>query len=171
MFGTSFWERHWERQLLSWHGLKSGSHREHREHGENRHRGVSASSFRDGAIPRFSFVPKFKKQGSHRKHRENGENRHRGVSAFSFCDGAIPILERHRADRGVVKNTYPAITPRASRRKRPFFSRRRDTPVFVRSKYQKTGFAQRTQRARREQASRRKRFFFLRRRDTYFRET
>ena len=42
---------------------KKGSHREHREHrehGENRHRGVSAPSFSDGAIPRFSFVPKIK---------------------------------------------------------------------------------------------------------------
>ncbi len=63
---------------------------------------------------------------------------HRGVSAFSFRDGAIP-----RSHRG-VKNTKRRIArlrglpksarwlsrdnaTRGSRRKRPFFSRRRDT--------------------------------------------
>jgi hypothetical protein len=41
----------------------------HRRHGENKHRGVSVPSSRDGAI-RFSTC--LEKQGSHRGHREHG---------------------------------------------------------------------------------------------------
>jgi len=52
----------------------------------------------------------FEKQSSHG---EESEDRHRGVSTLSFSGGAIRFCAR------------------ASRRKRFFFSRRRDTPVFV----------------------------------------
>jgi len=78
------------------------------------YRGVSAPSFRDGAI---LFCKRLEKQGSHRGHGEHREKifvnalgtpnfslacllfflersqaRHRGVSDPSFRDGAIPFL-------------------------------------------------------------------------------
>ena len=105
--------------------IKNKKSSSHRGHGRNRHRGVSAPSFCDGAIPRFSFVPKIKKTGFAQRTRRallgtptfklacvRFLGKHRGVSDPSFCDGAIPQFS------------------------------------FV-PKIKKTGFAQRTQRTRR----------------------
>jgi len=100
---------------------KQGSHRGHREHRESRHRGVSAFSFRDGAIPRFSFVQKIKKQGSHRGHREHGEDKHRGVIALSIRDGAIPRFS-------FVPKIKTGFTQRAQRARRKNWQRARALP-------------------------------------------
>ena len=80
----------------------------------NGHRGVSASSFRDGAIP---FL---ERNGADRgvvkiTYPAITSHGHRGVNAPFFHDGAIAFLERHRTDRGVVKITYPAITYKVRR--------------------------------------------------------
>ncbi len=109
------------------------------------HRGVSAPSFRDGAIPgrasrrkRFFFLRRRDTRTESRrkeyKRRIAGSLRlpaitprgHRGVSAPSFRDGAIP---RHH--RGVKKTkglsrgpfSYPAITPEGIFYLKSIFSR------------------------------------------------
>ncbi len=113
-------------------------------------------------------------QGSHRGHREHGENKHRGVRALAFrgADFQSAFLWEHLGTPNFSLAWFHlfigSVPKPASRRKRPFFSRRRDTP-FIRSEGQKSGFAQRARRTQRGQASRRKRSFFSRRRDTLFR--
>jgi|GEM_PF-3926756 len=140
------------------------SHREHREHGVNRHRGVSAPSSRDGAI---RICTRLKKQGSHREHRGHREN---------TKEKKLGLKTKNRA-------RTESTSKQASRRKRPFFLRRRDTRTASRLKIKiesqsfvsiagslrlprdyplarypgfssfqrlKTGFAQRTQRTQRE---------------------
>ena len=75
------------------------------------------------------------------------KKRHAGLKSGASRKVGIARL------RGLPKSArwLPRDNPtRASRRKRSFFLRRRDTPVFVRSKDQKTGFAQRAQRTQRK---------------------
>jgi len=142
-----------------------------------RHRGVSAPSFRDGAI-RFCarasrrkrlfflrrrdtlFIHSIDKKRVRTEGTENTEKRFLGKRCERLGTPNFSLAWFHLFIGSVPKP--------ASRRKRPFFSRRRDTP-FIRSEGQKSGFAQRARRTQRGQASRRKRSFFSRRRDTLFR--
>jgi len=103
------------------------------------HRGVSAPFFRDGAIPFFSgpFAAKKAKSGSRGPFGYPAITLygHRGVSAPSFRDGAIPFLTVGSQSFVRIAGSLrlPRDNPtRASRRKRPFFSRRRDTLFYSR---------------------------------------
>ncbi len=108
---------------------------------------------------------------------------HRGVSDPSFCEGAICIctgssrVERAKGVSRGRKNRLRRDNPtRSSRRKRPFFLRRRDTLLHGPIAAKKEG-AKGVSRGRKNhlprdnptRSSRRKRPFFLRRRDTLLR--
>jgi hypothetical protein len=103
------------------------------------HRGVSALSFRDGAIPRRHRGVKRTKRGSRGPfgYPAITPYGHRGVSTPFFRDGAIRFYsswsrgKKAKGESQGLKNHLPRDNSvRSSRRKRPFFSRRRDTLLF-----------------------------------------
>jgi len=114
------------------------------------HRGVSALSFRDGAIPRRHRGVKRTKRGSRGPfgYPAITPYGHRGVSTPFFRDGAIRFYsswsrgKKAKGESQGLKNHLPRDNSvRSSRRKRPFFSRRRDTTTSSRCKENKKGIA------------------------------
>ena len=103
---------------------KQGSHRGHREHGENKHRGVSASSLRGADFQSACLSGNTWERQTLVWHGFIFSlgvfpSQHRGVRALSSRDGAIrfcslsfPFYERSYRETSWASEVSPLVTPR-----------------------------------------------------------